>query len=166
MNKYLNLAIPIIVAVISASVVLYGYIWEKEKERDFQIKQTQQEIYTRLIKNLTNKLKYIDRLRRDKRIPSRVTSDNLEEVQKLIADNSPDLEKYFSEAREIMALLSIYGTDDAIKSVVDFYSALAESMQPDSKRRPNPGQLILNLRRTLFPDTTVMPEDINLIISS
>ena len=161
MTKY----IPLVVAVISAVVILFGYVYEKDKEREFQVRRTQQEIYTRLITNLTTKLKHIDRLELDPRMPKRVTSENVGEVQKLIANSYPELQASINEAREIMALLSVYGTDKAIEASARFYQKSLSSMQPGSAEAPDPGQLILELRRSLFKDTRVKAEDINLLLS-
>jgi hypothetical protein len=43
---------PLIAALISAFVILVGYFYERFKQREFEIFQTQQVIYTRLIDNL------------------------------------------------------------------------------------------------------------------
>lgn len=156
---------PLVAAVLSAAVILFGYVYEKDKEREFQIRRTQQEIYTRLITNLIIKQDHLDRLKKtEPRMPHHVTRENIGEVQKLIANSYPELQALIYESREIMALLSVYGTDKAIEASVRFYLKGISSMEPGATERPNPGQFILELRRSLFKDTRVKAEDINIII--
>lgn len=49
-------------------------------------------------------------------MPKCVTIENVGEDMKLIANSYPELQASFNEAREIMALLSVYGTNEAIEA--------------------------------------------------
>jgi len=40
--------VPLIVAVISAAALLFGYMYEKDKEKEAEIRKTRQDIYSRL----------------------------------------------------------------------------------------------------------------------
>ena len=71
-----------------------------------------------------------------------------------------------NEAIEINALLSVYGTDEAIEVSVRYYQKGLSSMQPGSTEVPDAGQFILELRRSLFEDTRVKAEDISLLLSN
>jgi hypothetical protein len=161
MTKFL----PLLVAIISAAVALFGYFYNKQMEREFEVRQTQQEIYTRLIINVAAKNNYFEEIRRDPRIPDRVTTANVEEFQSLIREEYPELQELINEAQEIMALLSVYGTDEAISAVARFYRSGVAAMQPNSSTVPDMGELILDLRRSLFEDTGISADDINLILS-
>ncbi len=161
MTKYL----PLLVAVISAAVALFGYFYNKQMEREFDVRLTQQEIYTRLIINIAAKKNYFEEIRRDPRVVDRATTANVEGLQSLIREEHPELQALIDEAQEIMALLSVYGSDEAISAVTRFYRNGVASMQPNSSVVPDMGELILDLRRSLFEDTGITADDINLILS-
>jgi hypothetical protein len=157
--------VPLIVAVISATTLLFGYIYQKHKERQFEINRTRQEIYTRLVRNLSEKLELFERLQDDPDMPEKATAENVEEVMKLIAKKYPELDKNFNEGREIMSLMALYATDDAIQACAQFYRESYASMQPGSEVRPDKNELILRLRKSIFPKTKVASEDIKFITS-
>jgi hypothetical protein len=154
----------LIAAIISALVILFGYVDERNRQREFQISQTRQEIYTRLITNLTKMHVLLGKVKNDPRIP-KPTTENLSQWYELIAQNYPDLNKSMDEAVEIMALLSVYGSDEAIEASARYYEKSIASLQPGSSEAPDAGQLVLELRRSLFPDTQVSAKDIDLITS-
>lgn len=157
--------IPVIVAVISAAAILLGYAYQKRKQREFEIHKTRQEIYTRLIKNLTTKLDLFERVRKDPEMPERVTFDNLDGAMQIIEHRYPELDQAFKESREIMALMALYATDDALKASVEFYRQSYASLNGDSNLGADKGQFIQAMRRSLFPNTTVTSEEINLLMA-
>lgn len=157
--------VPLIAAIVTGAVLLFGYIYESEKKREFEITQKQQEIYTRLIENLITKDEYFDQLRDDPQFAERVTSENVAQFYAIIDEDYPDLKAAMDETREIMALLALYGTDEAIEAVANYYESGIASMEPESRVAPNAGQLIADLRRSLFPGTQVEAYNINLIMS-
>jgi hypothetical protein len=105
----------LIAAIISALVVIFGYVSERNRQREFQISQTRQEIYTRLITNLTKMHLLLGKAKNDPKMP-KPTNENLYQWYELIAQNYPDLNKSMDEGVEIMALLSVYGSDEAIEA--------------------------------------------------
>ena len=161
MSKY----VPLLAAIVTAFVVLFGYIYDRDKEREFEINRTRQDIHTRLVSNLMRKFDQLEKLHGDKRMPAQVSSENASAVLELVATEYPELDSLFNEAREIMALLAIYGTDEAIEAVAEFYERGAESLQPGATARPDVGVLILELRRSLFSQTAITSQQINLILS-
>jgi hypothetical protein len=54
MNR-VNSLLPILTAAISAAALLGGYWYQKRLERDAEIQKTRQEIYSRLIGNITQR---------------------------------------------------------------------------------------------------------------
>ena len=161
MAKY----VPLFAAIVSALVVLFGYVYERDKEREFEINRTRQEIYTRLVTNLMHKRDQVEKYHLNKKMPAEVSIENLPAVLELVATEYPELDSLFNEAREIMALLAIYGTDEAIEAVAEFYEKGVRSLQPGATVRPDVGILILELRRSLFSQTAVTGQQINLILS-
>ena len=157
--------IPILVASISAITVLIGYLLQKHKEQMIEINKTRQELYTRLIKNLSKKLELFEMLKHDPDVPDLVTKDDVERMQSLIRSKYPDLEKAINESIEIGALMSLYASDKAIKACAEFYRASWASMQPGSSIRPDKNHLLHSLRKSLFRGTKVTKEDIEFITS-
>jgi len=161
MAKY----VPLFAAVLSAVVLLFGYVYDKRKQREFEVTKQRQEVYERLIRNATSKLQESRRLLADSRMPKRVTEQNQSQVQALIKSSYPKLQALMDETPGIMAFLAVYGTDQAIKAVARFYREGLESIKPGSSVTPDVGKLMLDLRRSLFADTKVTAKDINLILS-
>ncbi len=156
---------PVIVAFISMATLLFGYIYQKRKEREFEINRTRQEIYVRLIKNLSEKLDLFERLRDDPDMPEKVTTENVKELYRLIARNHPELDSNFNESREIMSLMALFGDDEAIKACAAFARDSYASLQPSSEVIPDKNKLINELRKSIFHETKVTVEDIKLMTS-
>jgi len=121
--------IPILAARISAMALLAGYAYVKHAERVFEIQKKRQEIYRRLITNLTRKIDLFEQLRTDRRILQRVDQNNVEGVQALIKREYPALDQAMNEAREITALMAVYGTGDAIRACEQFNEASLASLK-------------------------------------
>ena len=58
----LNKLLPLLAAIISAIALLVGYGVQKSLERDAEIRKTRQEIYSRLISNITERNTMLGRL--------------------------------------------------------------------------------------------------------
>ena len=54
--------LPILAAIISAIALLGGYAYQKQLERDAEIRKTRQDIYSRLISNITDRNTILGRL--------------------------------------------------------------------------------------------------------
>lgn len=164
MNGY-NEYIPLIVALISAFMVVVGYALQKKKDREFEMDKTRKEIYIRLIKNLVEKLELFNRIKKNENI-QRATIEDVDSFQNLIENKYPELDRNFKEFREIMTLMGIYASDEAINACVAFLRDAGLSLQRDSTVRPDSGELILKRRKSLLPRTKVNSQDINFIMRS
>jgi hypothetical protein len=135
---------PLFIALITASVFLFGYIYEGYKQRSFEIFRTQQEIYTALIQNFMKQERIIADMSakpdpRDRSTPGQA---------------HPELEKLWAEERGLLARLSVYGSDECIKAYLKH--------RKDSNSR----ELIFALRQNLFPSTQISESDINGLVSN
>jgi len=158
--------IPLLAALVSALALLAGYAYQKRKERQFEIQCTRQDIYTRLIKNLMTKLVLFEQLRRQETDPpTRVTREHLPQLTELIRTKYPELQRAFNEAREIGALMAMYGTDEAIKAYSVFQMQSGEALNPDTQVTPDPAKLILELRISLFRTTVTTRQEVKSLIS-
>jgi hypothetical protein len=131
---------PLFITLITASVFLFGYIYEGYKQRSFEIFRTQQEIYTALIQNVMKQ--------------EEILADLLAKPGpgSALGQGHPNLEKLRAEERELLARLSVYGSDECIKVYLKHRS--------DSNSR----ELIFALRQNLFPSTQVSERDIDNLV--
>ena len=157
--------LSLLAVIFPALVVLFGYVYQKRCEKEFEINKKRQEIYTRVIENFVEKLELLDRLRDDPDMPDRATTENVDQIMGMIRTKHHDLDANFNRGREIMSLLTLYGSDKAIKACADFYRSSYASMQPGSEVRPDKNEFIRQLRKSLFPATLVSAEDIRFITS-
>lgn len=155
--------IPIIVAVISAITVLFGYLFQKHREREFELNKVRQELYMRFVCNLTEKFDLFDKIHAHESIPERITRKDVASLMELVADKYPELDRNFKESVEIGALMSLYASDDAIKACSIFFRTGWESLNPDSDSRPDKHLLLHQLRKSLYRRTKVSIEDIRFI---
>ncbi|MDE3088933.1 MAG: hypothetical protein KGJ80_06070, partial [Chloroflexota bacterium] len=108
--------VPLLTAIISATALLSGYMYQKRKEKDAEIRKTRQEIYSRLVTNSTKRIELLDRVQMS---PEWQKARNYQE-QYQITIKDADLPKNLSDQKEIAAFLCLYGTDDAIKAYASF----------------------------------------------
>ena len=149
---------PIIVALIAAIVALVGYIHEKNKDREAELRKTRQDIHRRLIGNAAKVQKLISHVLKDKSAPD-LRKDMLgwyAYVQK----HHVDLWDAIFERIEIQSFLSVYGTDKSIKAVAKFNEASIALASGTSSEQPNLPEMILELRKSLFENTAVNERDI------
>ncbi|SEM20721.1 hypothetical protein SAMN04489760_106156 [Syntrophus gentianae] len=61
MQKFEKL-VPLVAAIISAAALLFGYMYQKNMERQAEIRKVRQEIYSRLATNITQRIGFLDRI--------------------------------------------------------------------------------------------------------
>ena len=158
----------LLVAIISVAGTVYGYFYEKRKEREFSLASTRREIYQRLVKNLYERVALMKSLYQD---PEAASMQTVEQLYGLIANKHPDLWKNFTDALEINAMLCIYGTDPAVKMAALVQRQGAELMQGISKARPDFPALVLTLRKSVYgksrdmQNTMVTTDEINQLLT-
>jgi len=138
MNTLKNL-LPLSAAIISALALLAGYGYQKSLERDAEIRKTRQEIYSRLISNITQRNTMLGRLLLR---PEYMKARPEERPQLELKDAA--LAKNEGERTEIVASLCLYGTDEAVDAYTKYARANAEGKGGDL------GELILSLRRSIY----------------
>ena len=122
---------------------MFGYIYEGYKQRSFEIFRTQQEIYTALIQNFMKQEKML----------AAMSAESNPEDSSARGLGHPELEKLGAEERELLARLSVYGSDECIKAYLKH--------RKDSNSR----ELIFALRQNLFPSTQISESDIDSLVS-
>ena len=152
-------------AILSALVILIGYVYEKRKERQFELDKTRQNIYTRLIINISEQIELFELMREDEDMPKKITKENLNEVMAIIKERYPKLNEKFNIGREIMSLMAIYADDAAVLACAEFYKKSLSSMQPGSHDHPDISKLMEGLRKTIYRNSKITNEDIQIIIS-
>lgn len=145
--------VTLLVAVISAAVALYGYFYEKRKERESVLAATRREIYQRLINNLYQR-QTLGLLNSDPNVPS---IQKPEVLYPYLAKHHPDLWNNVMEALEINALLCIYGTDEAVKKAslfslqsANYFTNIANNIPTEQSDLPDLPGLVLTLRQSVY----------------
>jgi len=138
MNSLKNL-LPLLAAIISAIALLGGYAYQKNLERDAEIRKTRQEIYSRLISNITQRNTMLGRLLLS---PEYMKAKPEERRQLELKD--AELAKNEGDRTEIVASLCLYGTDEAVDAYTEYARANAEGQGGDL------GELILSLRQSIY----------------
>lgn len=158
--------IPLFAAIISALVILYGYVYQKKKERDASINETRKELYNRLIQNLSERLDMFEIiLQTDEEIVRSLKSGDFFALSKVFPKRFTEFDDNLNKGREILSLISLYGSDEAIKVCVEFFEQFTNSLKSGQGIIFDKGLLLLNLRRSIYPKTKISPNDINLLIS-
>ena len=134
---------PLFVALITASVFMFCFIYEGYKQRSFEIFRTQQEIYTALIQNFM----------KQETILSDMSTNPSPDDSSATGQGYPELQKLWAEEQGLLARLSVYGSDECIKVYLKH--------RKDSNSR----ELIFALRQNLFPSTQVSEKDISNLVS-
>lgn len=155
--------LPLIIALISAVTVVFGYAYEKRKEREFELAKTRKEINKQLIDNLIGQFGMFEKIKSDPNLPS--LTGNIEKFYEFIAENYSELNQSMNETQKIQTMMSVYGTDDAIKAAADYRRQCIEFAQGVSAKQPDVANLILRLRQSLFQDTKVTSEEIRMLMS-
>jgi len=150
--------VPVLAAIISASALLWGYAYQKGKEADAEILKKRQEIYSRLITNITTRNAVLGHIQ-----DSPAFAKASKQEQGALYSNDTAYKQNRDERTEIVALLCLYGTDEAIKAYANF-SAKAISPNPQID---DVGELIVALRTSLSSKqeprrTIITPREANL----
>jgi len=149
----LNKLLPLLAAIISAIALLVGYGVQKSLERDAEIRTTRQEIYSRLISNITERNTMLGRLLLS---PEYIRAKPEERPQLELKD--AELAKNEGVRTEIVASLCLYGTDEAVDAYIKYARANAEGKGGDL------GELILSLRQSIYKDTDIKANGADLAI--
>jgi len=157
-NQYL----PLLAALISAIALLAGYAFQKHKERQVELLKTRQSFYSRLMKNLTLRRQLLKVVYADADWSKELWEEDLDRMNKLIDEKYPEVRKNLIEGHELFSLLCIYGSDTAVKAAAQFASR--HHLVSEGKAADVEIEVFLHaLRLSLFPDTTVTPNYIELI---
>jgi hypothetical protein len=161
MEKLKNL-LSVIVALISAIALLLGYRYQKQLERDADIRETQQKIYSRLISNITERNAILGRLLDQAPEYAKAKPEEKHQVEQMLMDSgrltSPELSKNEGDRTEVIAELCLYGTDEAIHAYAAYAKANAERTGGDL------GRLVLGLRHSIDAKTQVSAGEADLAI--
>ena len=143
-----NLLVPIIVAAISATALLYGYRSQKERERDAAIQKTRQEIYSKPISNITQRNMLLGRfLQSPQYLAAKLEAHGQMESHFQMTD--AEMTRNEGERTEIVASLCALGTDEAIQAYAEYAKANASGIGGDFPT------LVLGLRQSIFKTTRV-----------
>lgn len=160
--------ITILLAVITAIASLYMFYLEKEKEREADLAKTRKDIYQKFIVSL-NKL---DTNAPPYETDSNVTSllNNPQQLYQYIRETYPDHWKNIAEYRENVALLSMYGTNEAVKKASLFTYQRAMLINNKEPIKYTLGDLVLTLRQNIYAnsdgkETKVTSEEINQLLT-
>jgi hypothetical protein len=157
-----NVVVPIVVAFISAMVVLVGYANERKKDRDNRLQETRKEIYQKLIANLTKMTSQFEIMSKDKDMPE---NDDLKAWYSHIQENHPVFWDNMYERMEIQSLIAVYGNDESIKAIASFWRDSIAFSQKKSTSAPDLARMILELRQSLFDGSKVSKDDIQQLLN-
>jgi len=152
MKNFITLA----TAIISAVALLCGYGYQKHMEREAEIRKTRQDIYSRLVASITKANEITGRL---EQTPEWKEAKNAQERNQLAAKN-PELSKNWHNRTEIISLLCLYGTDDAIGAYLNWTK---EDLDPKGKGG-DLGELVVALRKAIYPKTHTKAGEADAII--
>lgn len=151
MNQANNL-LTVLTAAIGASALLGGYWYQKKAERDAAIQKTRQEIYARLIGNITQRNTMLGRFEQSPQYKA-AKPEEQDQLESQFQLRDAELTKNEGERTEIVASLCVFGTDDAVEAYAEYAKANAERIGGDFPK------LVLGLRQSIFKTTHVtVPE--------
>jgi hypothetical protein len=147
---------PVVTALISALALLGGYVLQKSAERDAETRKTRQEIYSRLISNITERNTLLGRYEETSEFLNAKPGER-QQLESQFQFKDPALTENEGKRTEIIASLCLYGTDEAIDAYVKYARANAE------RRGGDLGELVFQLRQSITR-THIKPGDANLAI--
>jgi hypothetical protein len=153
----------ILVAIISAAIALYGYLNERRKDRENQLRATRQEILSRLITNLTQMTQLGESLHADPNLPN--PREDMKGWYQYVQHNYPLFWQNTIDRTEIQALLSIYGTDESIQAVAKYWKENIEVANGLRKEPADAAEMVLGLRKSIFPETEVSKIDVQMLLA-
>lgn len=154
--------ITLFVAVISALSALYGYIYVKHKEREFELAKIRQDIYEKLISLYSQRDRSFSALLADTNAPKQ----SIPELYAYAHTHYPEFTAYISEYFKVNTLLCVYGPDDAVKAAAAFSHDAALFANGLSQGPPDIAALVLSLRKNVYSkqsdlrNTTVTRDEI------
>jgi len=156
--------VPLIVAIISATALLGGYMYQKHKEREADIRKTRQEIYVEYLNTLE-----IERLANTKEEASNDQKLGRKDRQKIRAEAQRLWDKWELEKGAATNKLAIFGETAVVQALAEhwrkkptpcsdgwetnvaFFRAMRESALPKEKRLSDEDLAELALRCTPTP---------------
>lgn len=154
--------ITLFVAVISALSALYGYIYVKRKEREFELAKIRQDIYEKFISLYYQGQRIFAALLADTNAPKQPIA----ELYAYAHTHYPEFTAHISEYLKVNTLLCVYGPDDAVKASAAFSREAALFAQGLSQSPPDIAALVLSLRKNVYSkqsnlrNTTVTRDEI------
>ncbi len=148
--------VPLAAAIISAAALIGCYMYQKHQEREAEINRMRQGVYSRLVTNITDRNEIWKRI---PRVSAGKRERNTKELQNLFASDAKGA-KNEADMKEIGASLILYGTDDAIRA----YASYLEKANSGHGSNDDVGQLIVDLRKTIYPRTKATVNDANKVI--
>lgn len=155
-------SIPLMTALISAVALLVGYGIQRYREREFELNKTRQDIYSRLIKNLSTRRKLLQHIEADPEWP-KDTDAHMDRANELIDDKYPEYREVVTEGHELFTLVCIYCSDDAVKATAELAKYYLPPRIIKDKTVSEIALYLYALRETLFPNTSITPDDIRII---
>jgi len=149
--------LPILAAIISAIAVLAGYGYQKRLERDAEVRKTRQDIYSRLISNITERNTMLGRLEQSPELTNAKPEERPQLEQQLQLKDA-ELVKNEGDRTEVVAKLCLYGTDEAIHAYAKYAKANAGPTGGDL------GELVLALRQSISKSTDIKASEADLAI--
>lgn len=154
--------IAVLVAVIGAFVTIGGYIWEKNKERESDLRKTRLEIHKDVIDNLYALLELESKILSNPGAPNIKAGKEWDEY---VSKNHDIISKVLHNLNQSLTMLSVYGTDKAISAVAKFRNDAKALFSNKTTANPDLAQMVLELRMTLFPETEIRREQVAYLLN-
>lgn len=154
--------ITLLVAVISALSALYGYIYVKHKDREFELAKIRRDIYEKFISLYFQNQRIFAPLLADPNAPKQ----SIAELYAYAYTHHPEFTAHMSDYLKVNTLLCVYGPDDAVKAAALFSREAALLAQGLSQASPDIAALVLSLRKNIYTkqsnlrNTTVTRDEI------
>ena len=154
--KALESLVPIIAAGVTAFGVIWGNYYLKSLERDADIQKKQQEVYFRVLRNITDRNTRQGLLLQQSREYLAAKPEARHQVEQRLQERfqmDPELSKNEGERTEVVASLCLFGTDEAIHAYAQYAKANMRGEGGDV------GQLVLALRHSVFKQTHIAADE-------
>jgi hypothetical protein len=154
--------VSILIAGLSAFTAIYGYIYAKKKEREFELSKVRKELYEQFITLLIESSQIVSQLQKK----PECQEISVESFYQYAFENSPEFVTNLEKTFKAKALLCIYGSDNAVKAAYAFQLHSAKFAQKMVETPPDLPGLILTFRKNIyapessFRDTKITKEEI------
>lgn len=149
--------VPLWIALISAVTVLFGYTYERRKEREFELAKTRQELYVKLVAQLLEN-EDLGTIANDDQMATELKKKDSRKYLEYLAAQHPNYYQNLKVGQEISTLLSIYGDDAVVSGAAKYYRDGIDAGTSDIT------ELILLLRKATFPGTSVKRDEIETMV--